>query len=94
MQRRASESGAEGQRGASIASAQCKRAGARWMKAVEVEAEASCGNGSRAEASRHAKKITTHAHKKYFFCLLHQTQMVVKPGRLRVDPSCVCLGGQ
>ena len=67
MQRRASESGAEGQRGASIASAQCKRAGARWMKAVEVEAEASCGNGSRAEASRHAKKITTHAHKNYFF---------------------------
>ena len=67
MQRRASESGAEGQRGASMQAPQCKRAGARWMKAVEVEAEASCGNGSRAEASRHAKKITTHAYKKHFF---------------------------
>ena len=40
------------------------------------------------------RKLLHTPTKNTLFCLLHQTRMVVKPGRLRVDPNCVCLGGQ
>jgi len=92
MQRRASESGAEGQRGASMQARSAKG----WCaldegKQKQKQATATAAVQRLADTPR---KLLHTPTKNTFFCLLHQTQMVVKPGRLRVDTSCVCLGGQ
>ena len=75
----------------------CKRAVQKgWCaldegKQKQKEAAATAAMQRLADTPR---KLLHTPTKNTFFCLLHQTQMVVKPGRLRVDPSCVCLGGQ
>jgi len=92
-QRRARESGAEGQRGVSMQARSAKG----WCaldegKQKQKQATATAAVQRLADTPR--KLLHTPTKKILFFCLLHQTRMVVKPRRLIVDPSCVCLGGQ
>ena len=90
--------GSDGQARAALRASEgraCKRAVQKgWCALDEGKQKQAAATAAVQRLADTPRKLLHTPTKNTFFCILHQTRMVVKLGRLRVDPNCVCLGGQ